>query len=436
MTYLKKILVLLAALTALGAATPALAALQVDVTQGNAQPLPIAIPDFLPGGGGDPQAGPNIAGVVRADLERSGLFRPLDQKGFVEHITDINKVPTFTSWRSITAQGLVTGQVTQQPDGRLRVDFRLWDVFGESQMLGLQFFSTPENWRRIAHMVSDAIYERVTGEKGYFDTRIVFIAESGPATKRVKRLAIMDEDGANPIFLTTGSYMVLTPRFNPTAQMIAYMSYIGTKPRVYLFDIETGKQEMLGNFPNMTFSPRFSPDGNEVALTLETAGNSDIYLMDLRTRAVKRLTTDPAIDTAPSFSPDGKQIAFESDRGGGQQIYVMNVDGSNQRRISFSPGANGTPVWSPRGDLLAFTKRTGDVFHIGVMRPDGSGERLISSGGKDEGPTWAPNGRVLMFSRESSRGAQIWSVDITGRNERRVLTPGSASDPAWSPLIQ
>jgi TolB protein len=436
MKYLKKILILLAALTALAAATPALAALQVDVTQGNAQPLPIAIPDFLPGGGGDPQAGPNIAGVVRADLERSGLFRPLDQKGFAEHITDINKVPTFASWRSITAQGLVTGQVTQQPDGRLRVDFRLWDVFGESQMLGLQFFSTPENWRRIAHMVSDAIYERVTGEKGYFDTRIVFISESGPATKRLKRLAIMDEDGANPIFLTPTSYMVLTPRFNPTAQMIAYMSYIGGKPRVYLFDIETGKQEMLGNFPNMTFSPRFSPDGNQVALTLETAGNSDIYLMDLRTRAMKRLTTDPAIDTAPSFSPDGKQIAFESDRGGGQQIYVMNIDGSNQRRISFTPGANGTPVWSPRGDLLAFTKRNGDVFHIGVMRPDGSGERLISSGGKDEGPTWAPNGRVLMFSRENSRGAQIWSVDITGRNERRVLTPGSASDPAWSPLIQ
>jgi len=437
MTHLKKILVLLAALMALGAATPAFAALQVDVTQGNAQPLPIAIPDFLPGGGGDPQAGPNIAGVVRADLERSGLFRPLDQKGFVEHITDINKVPTFASWRSITAQGLVTGQVTQQPDGRLRVDFRLWDVFGESQMLGLQFFSTPENWRRIAHMVSDAIYERVTGEKGYFDTRIVFISESGPATKRVKRLAIMDEDGANPIFLTRGDYMVLTPRFNPTAQMIAYMSYIGAKPRVYLFDIETGKQEMLGNFPNMTFSPRFSPDGNKVAMTLETGGNSDIYVMDLRTRASTRLTFDPAIDTSPSFSPDGRQICFESDRGGSQQIYVMNADGSNQHRISFGGGKNGTPVWSPRGDMIAFTKQGGG-FHIGVMRPDGSGERIITNGWEDEGPTWAPNGRVLMFTRtlQGGRGSQIWSVDVTGRNERRVLTPGAASDPAWSPLIQ
>jgi TolB protein len=432
---MKKLLLVLAAFAALALAPlPASAALQVDVTQGNAQPLPIAIPDFLSGDA----TGANIAGVVRADLERSGLFRPLDQKGFAEHITNINTVPNFGSWRAITAQGLVTGQVTQQPDGRLRVDFRLWDVYGESQMLGLQFFTTPENWRRIAHMVSDAIYERITGEKGYFDTRIVFISESGPEIKRIKRLAIMDEDGANPIFLTRGDYMVLTPRFNPTAQMIAYMSYIGAKPRVYLFDIETGKQEVLGNFPNMTFSPRFSPDGNKVALTLETGGNSDIYVMDLRSRAVQRLTTDPAIDTAPSFSPDGKQIAFESDRGGSQQIYVMNADGSGQRRISFGAGGNGTAVWSPRGDLIAFTKQQGAHFTVGVMRPDGSGERMLTNGYHDEGPTWAPNGRVLMFSRVSQggRGSQIWSVDVTGRNERRVLTPGSASDPAWSPLIQ
>ena len=438
---MKKFLILLAALAAfapLALVTPAHAALTVDVTQGNPQPLPIAIPDFVGGSPGDAQAGANIAGVIRADLERSGLFRPLDPKGFTEHVTNINTVPTFQSWRAITAQGLLTGQATQQPDGRLRVDFRLWDIFGETQMLGVQFFTTPENWRRIAHMVSDAVYERITGEKGYFDTRIVFISETGPAIKRVKRLSIMDEDGANPIFLTNGSYMVLTPRFNPTAQMIAYMSYIGAKPRVYLFDIETGKQEMLGNFPNMTFSPRFSPDGNQVALTLETGGNSDIYIMDLRTRATRRLTTDPAIDTAPSFSPDGRQIVFESDRGGGQQIYVMNVDGSGQRRISFGTGRSGTPVWSPRGDKIAFTRQSGGTFAVGVMNADGSGEHLLTNGYEDEGPTWAPNGRVLMFSRtlQGGRGSQIWSVDVTGRNERRVTTPGSASDPAWSPLIQ
>ena len=417
---------------------PAAAALSVDVTQGNAQPLPIAIPDMISADPSQAQMGANIAGVVRADLDRSGLFKSIDPRAFVEHINNINVAPTFASWRAINAQGLVAGQVTLQPDGRLKVEFRLWDVYGESQMLGQQFFTQPENWRRVAHLVSDAIYERITGEKGYFDTRIVFISESGPAIKRVKRLAVMDEDGANPIFLTRGDYLVLTPRFNPTAQMIAYMSYIATKPHVYLFDLETGKQEELGNFPNMTFSPRFSPDGNRVALTLENGGNSDIYVMDLRSRAVQRLTSDPAIDSAPSFSPDGRQITFESNRGGSKQVYVMNADGSGQRRISFGAGENGTPVWSPRGDLIAFTKQQGSHFAIGVMRADGSGERLLTNAYHDEGPTWAPNGRVLMFSREASnnRGSQIWSIDVTGRNEQRVMTPGDASDPAWSPLIQ
>jgi TolB protein len=435
---MRKFLIICALFLAALAPLPAAAALQVDVTQGNIKPIPIAIPDLLAGDPSQAQTGANIAQVVRADLQRSGLFNTIDPKAFVDHITNINTAPNFANWRVINAQGLVAGEVSLQPDGRLKVEFRLWDVYSENQMLGQQFFTQPENWRRVAHMVSDAIYSRITGESGYFDTRIVFISESGPAIKRIKRLAVMDEDGANPIFLTRGDYLVLTPRFNPTAQMIAYMSYIATKPHIYLFDLETGKQEELGNFPNMTFSPRFSPDGNRVALALETAGNSDIYVMDLRTRAVQRLTTDPAIDSAPSFSPDGRQIAFESDRGGSKQIYLMNVDGSNQHRISFGAGQNGTPVWSPRGDLIAFTKEQGSHFTIGVMRIDGSGERMITNAYHDEGPTWAPNGRVLMFSREAqnSRGSQIWSVDVTGRNEQRVMTPGDASDPAWSPLIQ
>ena len=435
---MRKFLIICALFLAALAPLPAAAALQVDVTQGNIKPIPIAIPDLLAGDPSQAQTGANIAQVVRADLQRSGLFNTIDPKAFVDHITNINTAPNFANWRVINAQGLVAGEVSLQPDGRLKVEFRLWDVYSENQMLGQQFFTQPENWRRVAHMVSDAIYSRITGESGYFDTRIVFISESGPAIKRIKRLAVMDEDGANPIFLTRGDYLVLTPRFNPTAQMIAYMSYIATKPHIYLFDLETGKQEELGNFPNMTFSPRFSPDGNRVALALETAGNSDIYVMDLRTRAVQRLTTDPAIDSAPSFSPDGRQIAFESDRGGSKQIYLMNVDGSNQHRISFGAGQHGTPVWSPRGDLIAFTKEQGSHFTIGVMRIDGSGERMITNAYHDEGPTWAPNGRVLMFSREAqnSRGSQIWSVDVTGRNEQRVMTPGDASDPAWSPLIQ
>jgi TolB protein len=422
---------------------PAFAApLQVDVNQGNIQPLPIAIPDFVsvtPASANPAAAAAiqNIAKVVRADLDRSGLFKALDPKSYIEQISNINVAPNFQNWRVINAQGLVTGQAAMQPDGRLRVDFRLWDVYGESQMLGLQFTTQPATWRRVAHMISDAIYQRITGEKGYFDTRIVFISESGSSLHRQKRLAIMDEDGANPSFLTNG-YLVLTPRFNPSAQMIAYMSYTTGKPRVYLFDLETGRQEKLGDFPNMTFSPRFSPDGNLVAMTLEMGGNSDIYVMDLRTRQTKRLTYDPAVDTAPSFSPDGKHIVFESDRGGSQQIYIMNADGSNPHRISFGEGHHGTPVWSPRGDLIAFTNVTSAQFRIGVMHPDGSGERILSNGWQDEGPTWAPNGRVLMFTRtiQGGRGSQIWSIDVTGRNQRRVSTPGDASDPAWSPLIQ
>jgi len=424
-------------------AASAEAALEIRIEEGVMEPLPIAIPDFVGAQPSDAAVGRDIAGVIRANLERSGLFRPLDPRSYIEQIGDINVPPRFGDWRIINAQGLVTGQVATQPDGRLRVDFRLWDIFGESQMIGLQYFTTPENWRRIAHLVSDAIYERITGEKGYFDTRIVFIAESGPKGNRRKRLAVMDQDGANPVFLTQGDYLVLTPRFNPTAQMIGYMSYIQGKPRVYLFDLETGRQEMLGNFPNMTFSPRFSPEGSRVVMTLEQNGNSDIYVMDLRTRGASRLTSDPGIDTAPSFSPDGARIAFESDRGGSQQVYVMNADGSDARRISFGEGRHGTPVWSPRGDLVAFTKIANGAFRIGVMRPDGSGERVLTNGWQDEGPTWAPNGRVIMFTRTTPSGpggrgggSTIWSVDVTGRNQRQVLTPGDASDPAWSPLIQ
>ena len=416
--------------------SPALAQLKIDITQGTVQPLPIALPDFV-GAGAEAEMGRNITGVITNNLRRSGLFAPIDPKAYIEKITTIDAAPRFQDWRVINAQALVVGRMTRQGDGRLKAEFRLWDVYGGQQLTGQQYFTTQENWRRVAHIISDAIYERLTGEKGYFDTRVVFVDESGPKERRVKRLAIMDQDGANVRHLTNGQDLVLTPRFSPAAQDVTYMSYGKADPRVLLLNIETGQREVVGNFPGMTFSPRFSPDGQRIVMSLQNGGNSSIQVMDLRSKSTLRLTDSGAIDTAPSYSPDGRQICFESDRGGGQQIYVMGADGSGQKRISFGEGRYSTPVWSPRGDLIAFTKSKGGSFAIGVMRTDGSGERILTEGYHNEGPTWAPNGRVLMFFRDpgGAGGPSLYTIDITGRNEQRVPTPGFASDPAWSPLL-
>ena len=415
-------------------AAPASAVVEIDITQGNVEPLPIAITDFQSQDG----IGQQIAGVVQADLKRSGLFAPIDKSAFIQKGLTVDTSPTFTDWTVINAQAIVVGRVTPEADGRLRVEFRLWDTFAGQQLDGQQFYTNPENWRRVAHIIADAIYQRLTGEKGYFDTRIVFVSESGAKDKRVKRLAIMDQDGANVRFLTQGNDLVLTPRFSPSRQEVTYMSFGDGEPRVYLLQLETGQREIVGNFPGMTFSPRFSPDGQKVIMSLQQDGNANIYAMDLRSRATTRLTSTTAIDTSPSYSPDGQRIVFESDRGGRQQIYVMNPDGSGQQRISFGDGSYSTPVWSPRGDLVAFTKQSGGQFQIGVMRPDGSGERILTSGFHNEGPTWAPNGRVLMFFRDikGGGGPQLYSIDLTGYNEQKIPTPGFASDPAWSPSLE
>lgn len=427
------LLAVVAAILVLATAPAAQAQVKIDITRGRVEPLPIAIPDFS-GQGDSARVGADIAGVVRADLERSGLFFPITPTAYIQELPSLDVQPRFADWRAINAQVLVHGAVEVEPNGRLRVAFRLWDVFGGTQIHGQAYFSQPENWRRVAHIVSDEIYKRLTGEDGYFDTRIVYIAESGPVTNRRKRLAIMDQDGYNHRYLSDGSALVLTPRFSPTAQEITYMSYYRNVPRVYLLNIDTGRQELLGDFPGMTFAPRFSPDGNKVILSMARDGNSEIYEMDLRTRRSRQLTSHPAIDTSPSYSPDGKQIVFNSDRGGEPQLYVMNADGSNPQRISFGKGRYATPVWSPRGDLIAFTRQQGGRFYIGVMRPDGSGERMLSEGYLVEGPTWAPNGRVLEYFRsERGAGPKLYSIDLTGYNERRVITPEDASDPAWSP---
>jgi TolB protein len=424
------------AVAAFGVA-PARAVLRFDLNQGNVQPMPIALPDFLAASPSDGQSARGISQIITANLRRSGLFAPIDPAAFIERISDTDVAPRYPDWRAINAQALVTGRATRQPDGRIRVEFRLWDVFGAAQLDGQLYTSVPDNFRRVAHMISDRIYERLTGEKGYFDSRIVFIDETGPKDRRIKRLAMMDQDGAGVRYLTNGSDLVLTPRFSPSTQEITYMSFGQGEPRVYLFNTETQQREIVGNFPGMTFSPRFSPDGQRVIMSLQQGANSNLFVMDLRSKATTRLTDMAAIDTAPCYSPDASRICFESDRGGRPQIYIMSAGGGPAQRISFGDGSYSTPVWSPRGDLIAFTKQGQGSFAIGVMAVDGKGERILTEGFHNEGPTFAPNGRVLMFFRDpgGNTGPALHTIDITGRNELRVPTPSFASDPAWSPLL-
>jgi len=413
------------------------AVVSIDVTQGTVQPMPIALPEFVGGNPSDEDMARDITQVIVGNLKRSGLFAPIDPAAFIERITNIDTVPRFADWRAINAQALVTGRMTRQSDGRLKTEFRLWDVAAGQQLTGQQYFTAPDNWRRIAHIISDAIYQRLTGEMGYFDSRVVFVDESGSKERRIKRLAIMDQDGANVRYLTRGDDLVVTPRFSPSAQEITYMSFGQREPRVFLLNIETGQREIVGNFPNMTFAPRFSPNGQRVIMSLQQGSNSNLFVLDLRSKVTTRLTDTAAIDTAPSYSPDGTRVCFESDRGGSQQIYVMSASGGAAQRISFGEGRYSTPVWSPRGDTIAFTKLGRGDFAIGIMKPDGSGERILTEGYHNEGPTFSPNGRVIMFFRDpgGNAGPSLHTVDITGRNEQRVPTPGYASDPAWSPLL-
>jgi TolB protein len=435
--YRRRWLIILAAIFAVLLSERPLLAVEGVVTGGKIDPLPIALPAFLGTSGEGQELGANITSVIANDLGRSGFFLPLPPESYIEQITSFEQEPRFADWRQIQAKALVTGQVVLE-GGKLRAEFRLWDVGSQQQLIATQFVTNPKNWRRTAHIIADAIYKQLTGIDGYFDTQVVFIDESGPKDKRIKKLAIMDQDGANVRILSDGRDLVVTPRFSPNSQEIAYMSYGRGDPRVVLYNIETKQREIVGEFPNVSFAPRFSPDGQSVIMSLLEGGNSNIYALDLRSRQVRQLTNTPAINTAPSFSPDGSQVVFESDRGGTQQIYTMFADGSNQQRISFGDGRYSTPVWSPKGDYIAFTKMMSGRFAIGVMRPDGSGERILTEGFHNEGPTWAPNGRVIMFFRDQpgeSGGPKLYSVDITGYNEQQVPTPGFSSDPAWSPIL-
>ena len=405
---------------------------EITVDRARSAPIPIAIPSF-----GGSEIGQQMAAVITNDLGGSGLFRPLDQAAQIGP-GDASGTPNFDNWKATGAKALVTGLVSGG-GGSVRVEFRLWDVLPGQQIQGTAYTTTEANWRRIAHIISDVIYERLLGEKGYFDTRIVYVAETGPRAHLVKRIALMDQDGYNNRFLTEGTWNAITPRFHPTRDEIVFMSYRNNQPRVYTMDLGTGAQRLLGNFGAMTFAPRFSPDGNSVVMSVSRGGAADIVVIGANGGGERQLTNSGAIDTSPCYSPDGSQIVFNSDRGGDQQLYIMGAGGGDARRISYGSGRYATPVWSPRGDLIAFTRISGGNFGIGVMHPDGSGERILSESFFVEGPTFAPNGRVLMFFRQSPGGggstSRLVSIDTTGFNERPVPTPTAASDPAWSPLL-
>lgn len=418
------------------AAQPQSGPLRIEITEGVIEPMPFAVPAFVAENSAGQQYSDQLSRVVAANLSNTGLFREIPASAHIARITSFDAPVQYADWRAINAQALITGAVSVQGN-RMSVKFRLFDIVSGRQMGdGLQFQGSTDAWRRMAHKVSDAVYSRITGEGGYFDTRVVFVAESGPRENRVKRLAVMDQDGANVEFLSDGRALVIAPRFSPQGDRILYTSYETGSPRIYLMDLATMRRQVVGDQPGtMTFAPRFSPDGGSMIYSLSVGGTTDLYRLNLSNGQRIQLTNAPSIATAPSFSPDGSRVVFESDRSGTSQLYIMPANGGEARRISFGQGRYGTPVWSPRGDLIAFTKSHQGRFHIGVMRTDGSEERLLTASFLDEGPTWAPNGRVIMFTRETAGGdPALWSVDISGRNLRRIPTPGPASDPAWSPL--
>ncbi|WP_425434560.1 Tol-Pal system beta propeller repeat protein TolB [Litoreibacter janthinus] len=411
----------------------------IELDNPNIEPLPFAAPSFIAETAGADQYARDLASVVAADLQGSGLFRAISQDAFISQITSFDSPVQYADWKAINAQALVTGAVSTTSDGQIIVKFRLFDVFSEDQLgEGLQFVGSTNGWRRMAHKVADAVYSRITGEGGYFDSRVVFVSETGPKNARLKRLGVMDYDGANQQFLTDAQAIVLAPRFSPTGDRVLYTSYESGFPKIYVLDVASVGRRVLQDQPGtMSFAPRFAPNGQDVVFSLTTGSNTDIYKLNLPSGQRTQLTSSPAIETAPSYSPDGTRIVFESDRSGTQQLYVMNASGGEATRISFGQGRYGTPVWSPRGDLIAFTKQNRGRFHIGVMRTDGSGERLLTASFLDEGPTWSPNGRVIMFTREtagSGGSSTLYSVDISGRNLKAVQA--NASDPNWSPLLK
>ena len=409
---------------------------EVRVVSGGVQgATTIAVPAMPAGQGGSDTLGRQIAEVIASDLRSTGAFTPLGPNGIGSYSVAQATTPAFGEWRSAGASALVAGYVEGRADGRVTVACLLHDVTAGRQLASQGFTVAATDWRRAAHKCADTVYARLTGEGAYLDTRIVYVAESGPKTNRVKRIALMDSDGSNLRYLTPGQSTVTTPRFSPDGSQLVYTGTLARRPRVFVLDVVSGRERLLVPGGAITFAPRFSPNGRQIAFSWAQAGNTDIFIVDADGGTPRRLTSAPGADTSPSFSPDGRRIVFESDRGGTQQLYVMNADGSGQRRISFGGGRSATPVWSPKGDLIAFT-RIGAGFRIGVMNASGGGERLLTDAWQDEGPSWAPNGQFVLFHRtaQGSGNATLYAVPVNGGPPRRMPTPQGGSDPSWSPL--
>jgi len=420
------------------------AGLEVTVSfEGNLDDLGIAIPGFATdrdvatpaNSSGTAALGKELARVITSDLRNNGLFKPtgpdaLPQPSFAE-IT----APNWSTWSNRGAEMLVHGYVRGRADSKLTIGCYLYDMALKQELVREGWVVEPADWRRAAHKCADLVYSRLTGESPFFDSRIAYIAETGPKDNRTKRLAIMDSDGANHRFITTGRSTALTPRYSPDYKKLSYLSYVDGNPRIYVYDIGTGRQTLVTQSSNPTFAPRWSPDGRWLLYSMAVNGNTDIYRVSASGGEPIRLTDTPGIDIGGSYSPDGSRIVFESDRSGAQQCYVMDADGSNQRRISFGGSRCATPEWSPRGDQIAFTNASS--FNISVMSPSGGNVRVLTNGWQDEAPTWAPNGRIIQFFRteRNSGKTALYQVDLTGENLRRLPTPVDASDPAWGPIL-
>jgi TolB protein len=394
---------------------------------------PLTSPDSGDKGNQMLAVGWNVTQAIEADLRQTAEVMPLKPNRDDYYSYPEVTAPTFSKWRSAGAKALVTGFVQGRSDGRLTVGCYVYDIDKGRELARKGFIIGANDWRRAAHKCSGLAYTAITGAPGIFDTRIAYVAENGVGEARTRRIAVMDSDGQNQRYLTSGDAMVLTPRFSPKASQLAYVSFAGGRPAVRVANLDSGQERPLVAGDPISFAPGFSPDGSRIAFSMMLGANSDIYVVGANGGAPQRLTTAPGVDTDPSFSPDGSKIVFESDRGGTQQLYVMNADGTGQRRISFGGGWYAAPSWSPDGEWIAFTRRGQDGRRIGIVKADGTGEKTLTSGPGDEGPRWAPSSREILFQRTAANGRTgLYRVALDGSEPRQLATPQDGSDPDWS----